>query len=122
MKEALAGEDGDLRLKAATEEYANLIELEVFTLEKRPKDCKLAGSKWVLKTKPDAEGFAQRYKVRFVAKGLLQVPGTDFNMMFAPVGQGSITRAFLAVAANRNYDIYQLDIKAAALPSEMWMK
>lgn len=49
-----------------------------------------------------------RYKVCFAAKGFLQVPGGDSNMVFAPVAQGTIVRAFLAVAANHNYEIYHL--------------
>lgn len=54
-----------------------------------------------------------------VANGFLQIPRMDFTSTFAPVAQGSTARAFRAVAASRDCEIYQLDVKTAFLQANL---
>lgn len=75
MKEALARDDGDLRLNAATEKYDSMVEPQVFKLERQPKYCEVIGSKWVFKTKTNVDAFMQKYKAPFVAKGFYKELG-----------------------------------------------
>lgn len=55
----------------------------------------------------DADGFIMRCKARFVPKGFQQVLGVDINDTRPLFNRMSISRAVLALAANRDYTIYQ---------------
>ena len=73
---------------------------------KRPIDVK-----WVYKIKVKPNGDASKYKTRLVARGFLQKHGLDYNEGFAPVARLEIVRLIVAAASNRNWSLYQLDVK-----------
>jgi Reverse transcriptase (RNA-dependent DNA polymerase) len=80
-----------------------------------PKDCKVVGSKWVFQIKWGPDGSIQKYKVCIVTQGFTQVEGLDYNQTFAPVAKFNSFRAVLAITAKHNWDIHQMDVKAAYL-------
>ena len=51
------------------EELNNFTRNEVWTLEERPQDARVIGTKWVFRNKQDDQGIVVRNKVRLVAKG-----------------------------------------------------
>ena len=69
----------------------------------------------VFRIKRDAEGNALRYKARLVAQGYPQQPGIDYDEVFAPVVRYDSLRLLLALAAHHQWQVDQLDIKAAFL-------
>jgi len=71
--------------------------------------------RWVFRVKRGAEGEVIRYKARLVAKGFTQRYGIDYLETFAPVVKLTSLRIILALAAARNYEIDQTDIKTAYL-------
>lgn len=84
-----------------------------------PSDKKCVGTKWVFDVKRDSTGRVVRFKARLVAKGFTQREGVDYNKTFSPVLQTSLLRTMLALAANNNWEIDQIDIKTAFLYGEI---
>ena len=53
----------------------------------------------------------ERYKARLVAKGFSQKEGVDFNEIFSPVVRHTSIRVLLAIVANQDLELEQLDVK-----------
>ena len=65
------------------------------------------------------EGFPNQedvsYKARLVAKGYAQKKGIDYNEVFSPIVKHSSIRVLLALVAQLNLELVQLDVKTAFL-------
>ncbi|KAK1424128.1 hypothetical protein QVD17_19443 [Tagetes erecta] len=79
-----------------------------------PNKCPI-GTKWVFRNKPDDRGVVIRNKARLVIQGFAQEEGIDYTEFFAPVARLEAIRIFLAHAANKNFKVYQMDVKCAFL-------
>ena len=84
-------------------------------LVERPADKPVIGVKWVFKTKLNLDGTVQKHKARLVAKGYAQKPGIDYNETFAPVARLDTIRTLIALAAQKGWMLFQLDVKSAFL-------
>ncbi|KAL0420697.1 UNVERIFIED_CONTAM: Retrovirus-related Pol polyprotein from transposon RE1 [Sesamum latifolium] len=60
-----------------------------------------------------------KYKARLIVKGYAQEYGIDYNEDFAPVARMETIRLILALAAQKQWTIYQLDVKSAFLHGEL---
>ncbi|KAJ0809226.1 putative RNA-directed DNA polymerase [Helianthus annuus] len=80
-----------------------------------PKDAKCIGVKWVFKTKVNERGEVEKHKARLVAKGYGQEHGVDYTEVYAPVARMDTIRLMIAVAAQRGWEIFQMDVKSAFL-------
>nr|KYP69003.1 Retrovirus-related Pol polyprotein from transposon TNT 1-94 [Cajanus cajan] len=80
-----------------------------------PHGKDIIGVKWVYKTKLNPDGTIQKHKARLIAKGYSQQPRVDYNETFAPVARLDTIRALIALAAQKGWNIYQLDVKSAFL-------
>ena len=105
--------------KAMDEEIATIEKNHTWDLVELPKNKDVIGLKWVYKTKYKEDGSIQKHKARLVAKGYSQQPGVDFNETFAPVARMETIRTFLALAAQHELPIYQLDVKSAFLNGKL---
>ena len=106
-------------VQAMNEELDQIEKNNTWELVDRPKDKNVIGSKWVFRNKMNEEGQILRNKARLVCKGYSQVEGVDFDETFAPVARLETVRMFLAVAAQLNYKIFQMDVKSAFLNGEL---
>ncbi|KAH9782217.1 hypothetical protein KPL71_008805 [Citrus sinensis] len=100
---------------AMNEELFMIEKNKTWELVDQPQNRKVIGVKWVYKTKLNADGSINKYKARLVVKGFAQVPGVDYSDTFAPVARLDVIRLLLAVAAQKNWRVYQLDVKSAFL-------
>lgn len=61
----------------------------------------------------------ERRKRSGVAKGLTQTYGIDYEEAFAPVAKMKSVRLLLSIAANRDWPLFQLDVKNAFLNGDL---
>jgi hypothetical protein len=124
--EAMRSPDADEWRKACDEELASLTQHQVWDMELPPPGTRVVRSKWVFKQKLNAMGLVERYKARLVAKGFTQRAGIDYDEVWAPVGKHATFRTLLAVAAARDFELHQMDVKTAFLHGELeeaiWMQ
>ena len=105
--------------KAMQDEIDVIEKNQTWELVERPKEKKVIDVKWIYKVKFNFDGTVQRKKARLVAKGYAQQPGIDFQETFAPVARLDTVRALIALAAQKGWLLYQLDVKSAFLNGEL---
>lgn len=109
------------------EKWRKAMDLEIEAIKKNetwqlttlPKGAKKIGVKWVFRTKLNENGEVDKLKARLVAKGYAQQQGIDYNEVFAPVARWDTIRMVLALAAQKGWNVYQLDVKSAFLHGEL---
>ncbi|GJU40640.1 retrovirus-related pol polyprotein from transposon TNT 1-94 [Tanacetum coccineum] len=85
-----------------------------------PSDCAMIiALKWIYKVKLDEYSDVLKNKAHLVAKGYRQEEGLDFEESFASVARLEAIRIFLANAASKNIEVYQMDVKTAFLNGEL---
>jgi hypothetical protein len=119
FKQATTGPLASKWHQAMEEEMDALRRNKTFDVVQRPKGRKITGCKWVYKIKRLADGTVERFKARGVAKGYSQVPGQDFDDIFAPVVRYESLRLLLALCAHYGWKPRQFDVKSAFLYGEL---
>jgi reverse transcriptase-like protein len=104
---------------AVQAEYDSLTAMNVWSLVPRPPHVNVIRGMWVFTIKRDENGRPTRYKARFVVKGFEQKEGVDFNATFAPVLAAKSIRLLLALAADQDLELKQIDVKTAFLNAHL---
>ena len=98
-------------------EVASLKKNNVYTLVPAtavPADHKIVGSRWLYKVKAD-----KSYKGRVIVLGWGQVPGVDCGGTFSPVSRLQSIRVVLAIAAEFDFECWQLDYNTTFLNAKV---
>ncbi|GJW39705.1 putative RNA-directed DNA polymerase [Tanacetum coccineum] len=66
-----------------------------------------------------ADGTIDKYKARLVIKGYRQREGLDYFDTYSPVTRITSIRMILAIAALRNLEVHQMDVKTAFLNGDL---
>jgi len=80
---------------------------QTWILVNLPKDSKVIGCRWVFRKKDN-----EQYKARLVAKGYAQKKGIDYNDIFSPVVKHTSIQMLLAIVAQFDLELEQLDVKS----------
>ena len=110
-----SGEDQVAWRGAMVEEKDSLIENNKWTLTDPLPGKKVLRGKWAYKPKRGANGEITRCKARWVVRGFEQIEGRDYHETFASVVKPMSYKALFAIAAARDYEIEQMDVKTAFL-------
>ena len=65
------------------------------------------------------DGAIQKYKARVAAQGYTQIEGVDYDETFAPVAKLASLHMILALAAEHDLELQQMDVKSAYLNGEL---
>ena len=105
--------------EAMKEEIHMIEKNHTWELVDRPADKNIIGVKWIFRTKLNADSSINKFKARLVVKGDAQVYGVDYSDTFAPVARMDTIRLLLAVAAHKNWKVFQMDVKSAFLNDDL---
>jgi hypothetical protein len=100
-------------------EHCAFEHMGVYEVVPHPKGRKVVGRKWVFRIKRGPNGEIQKYKACVVVQGFTQIEGVDYNETFAPVAKFASLRAILAIAAECDLEVQQMDVKSAYLNREL---
>jgi len=108
-------------------EWTSAINDEIIALKKnktldvvnKPIRWNIVGSKWVFKTKKNADGTLERFQARAIVQGRSPAPGFDFEDTLAPVIQYESLRLPIAICLRNKWRPRHMDVKSAFLYSKL---
>jgi len=118
-QEAISGKNADKWNRAIEEELEAHKKNGTWRLTFLPEGRSTIGCKWVFKIKGTLSEDNLRYKARLCAKSFTQKPGIDYEEIFSPVVRYKSIRTLLAMAAERDLEIEQFDVKTAFLHGDL---
>lgn len=88
---------------------------DTWKLVERPLERKVIDVKWVYRTKLNADGLVNKHKSRLVVKIYAQIFCVDLSETFALVTRLDTIKLIFAIATQKSWQIYQLDVKSSFL-------
>ncbi|GJU90938.1 retrovirus-related pol polyprotein from transposon TNT 1-94 [Tanacetum coccineum] len=118
-REAVTSSEGQQWREAIKSEIESILQNHTWELVDLPPGCKPLGYKWIFKKKMKADGTVDKYKARVVIQGFRQREGLDYFDTYSPVTRITSIRMILAIAALRNLEVYQMNVKTAFLNGDL---
>lgn len=113
--EAVTRPEAPARIEAINKELAVLHKNKTWKIVPLPAGRKPISCKWLFKTKYKADGSLDKKKARLVVKGFSQREGEDFGETFSPVLRLSSFWFLVALAAQFDYHLHQMNVQSAFL-------
>ena len=85
----------------------------------RPKGKTVLDIKIICKRKFGKDGRIQEYKCRFVAQGFRQIKGIHYDESSSPTPPQASIRMVLGIAAEKDWELRQLDVDMAYLEANV---
>lgn len=115
--EAIKSKESDKWIDAMNEEMTSLYVNKTWILVPKPENASVVQCKWLFKIKKESDNL--RYKTRLVAKGFTQKEGIDYTEIFAPVAKFTTVKIMLALVAQFDWEMIQMDVKIAFLHGDL---
>ncbi|CAL8139429.1 unnamed protein product [Prunus armeniaca] len=116
-KEAVKSSESVEWKKSMDEEMKSLHKNETWKLVQLPKGKKAIGCKWVYMESLEKDNI--RFKARLIAKSYAHNEGIDYNEVFSHVVKHSSIRILLALVAQFDLELAQIDVKTAFLHGDL---
>ena len=110
--------DANRRL-AMDNEIKSIEKNKTWTLVTLPVEVKKIGVKWIYKSKYNEHEELEKRKTRLVAKRYTQKHGIDYTEVYDPVARIETMRIIVALAAQRNLNVFQMDVKSTFFHGEL---
>ena len=88
---------------------------DVWEIVPRPEGKSVVTSRWLYKIKHGADGSIEKYKAKFVGRGLSQKEGVNYDETFASVVQYTSIRSIIAIASTMGCKLHQMEVKTTFL-------
>jgi transposase InsO family protein len=118
-EEAISGPDKKKWSVAMDDEMQSLHDNNTWMLVNLPHGRRALDGKWVYRIKLKVDGELERFKARFVLRGFQQREGVDFKETYCPTVKATTIRLLLALAAVKDYEADQMDVKTAFLNGDL---
>ncbi|GJR97833.1 retrovirus-related pol polyprotein from transposon TNT 1-94 [Tanacetum coccineum] len=118
-REAVTSSEWQQWKEAIKSEIESILQNNTWELMDLPPGCKPLGYKWIFKKKMKADGTIDKYKARLVIKGYRQREGLDYFDTYSLVTRITSIRMILAIAALRNLEVHQMDVKTEFLNGDL---
>jgi hypothetical protein len=126
LQQALNGPDGPEWQEALDYELSQLEKLGTWEIVDAPRGVNIIPCHFVLATKRGPNGEKLKLRARLVANSQRQQYGVDFFETFVPTANMSTIHTVLTMAAQRDWEIHQVDVKSAylyaSLQEEIYMR
>lgn len=106
-------------IEAREDELKSIQRNKTWEMTNLPKGKNTISLKWIFKTKFLSDGRIQKHKARLVARGFTQQQGVDYEETLSPVARFETVRMILALAAQKQWKVYQFDVKSAFLNGDL---
>ena len=117
--EAIRSTESSLWKDAIKSEIDSIMQNHTWELVDLPPGMKPLSSKWIFKRKMKADGTIEKYKAGLVIKGYRQKEGLDYFDTISLMSRITSIRMIFAIAALRNLEVYQMDVKTAFLNGDL---
>ena len=97
------------------ENIDSFISNNTWILTQLPPSRIVIDDKWVYKIKRRLEGEVLQYKARWVVGEFQQREGINYAETFASIVKPISYKAIFAIAAAKNWEVHQMDVKTAFL-------
>ncbi|XP_073119815.1 uncharacterized protein [Henckelia pumila] len=119
FKEAINSSEGPQWKEAINFKIESILQNHTWKIVYLPPGSKPQGYKWIFKRKMKSDGTIDKYKARLVIKGYHQREGLDYFDTYYLVTRITSIRVILAIAALRNLEVHQMDLKTAFLNGDL---
>ena len=105
--------------EAIKNEIDSILHNHTWKLVDLPPCCKPLSSKWVFKRKRKVNGSIDKCKAKLVIKGYKETKGLDYYDTYSPMTRINSIRMVLTIAALRNLELHQMDVKTTFLNGDL---
>ena len=118
-KETMNSTEGLMWKEVIDSDIESMLHNQTWELVELLLGCKTLSSKWVIKRKRKVDGLINKYKARLMIKGYKQTECLDYFDTYSPITRINSIRMVLAIAALRNLEVHQMDVKTAFLNGDL---